>query len=61
MDSAGIKEVVRLRASAASVTREHPIIESELPKRSARFAAMIPPVMSAPTFTSARQPEATAA
>jgi type IV secretion system protein TrbB len=35
----------------ASVTREHPILESELPIRGARFEAMIPPVVSAPTFT----------
>jgi P-type conjugative transfer ATPase TrbB len=34
----------------ASVTREHPILESELPIRGARFEAMIPPVVSAPTF-----------
>jgi type IV secretion system protein TrbB len=34
-----------------SVTREHPILESELPIGGARLAAMIPPVVSAPTFT----------
>jgi type IV secretion system protein VirB11 len=34
----------------ASVTREHPILESELPIGGA-FDAMIPPVVSAPTFT----------
>jgi Flp pilus assembly CpaF family ATPase len=33
-----------------SVTREHPILESELPIGGARFAAMIPPMVSAPTF-----------
>jgi Flp pilus assembly CpaF family ATPase len=33
-----------------SVTREHPILESELPIGSARFVAMIPSVVSAPTF-----------
>jgi len=33
------------------VTREHPILESELRICGARFAAMFPPVVFAPTFT----------
>jgi type IV secretion system protein VirB11 len=44
----------------ASVTHEHPVLESELPIRGARFAAMIPPVVSAPTFPPAHQPEVAA-
>jgi type IV secretion system protein TrbB len=35
----------------ASVTRESPILEAELPLRGARFEAMIPPVVPAPIFT----------
>jgi type IV secretion system protein TrbB len=35
----------------ASVTRDSPILECELPIRGARFEAMIPPVVAAPTFT----------
>ena len=35
----------------ASVTHEHPILDSEQPIRGARFEAMIPLVVSAPTFT----------
>jgi P-type conjugative transfer ATPase TrbB len=34
----------------ASVTRESPILECELPIRGARFEAMLPPVVSAPVF-----------
>jgi type IV secretion system protein VirB11 len=34
----------------ATVTRESPILEAELPIRGARFEAMIPPVVSAPAF-----------
>ena len=34
----------------ASVTRDHPILECELPIRGARFEAMIPPVVPSPIF-----------
>jgi type IV secretion system protein VirB11 len=34
----------------ATVTRENPILEAELPIRGARFEAIIPPVVSAPAF-----------
>jgi hypothetical protein len=34
----------------AAVTREHPVLESEWSIGCARFEAMIPPVVSAPTF-----------
>lgn len=38
-----------------TITRENPILECELPFHSARFAALIPPVVEAPTFAIRRK------
>jgi type IV secretion system protein VirB11 len=39
----------------ATVTRDNPIIECELPLDGSRFEAMIPPIVSAPVFTIRRK------
>ncbi len=38
-----------------SITREHPILECELPYDGSRFQGMIPPIVEGPTFTIRRK------
>jgi type IV secretion system protein VirB11 len=52
--SAGQAEALMSTVAATmrtTITRENPILECELPLDGSRFEALIPPIVSAPTFT----------
>jgi type IV secretion system protein VirB11 len=53
MEATNAESLISIVASTlrASVTRESPILECELPIRGARFEAMVPPLSAAPVFT----------
>jgi type IV secretion system protein TrbB len=52
MQSTAAESVISIVASTlrTSITHDNPILECELPIRGARFEALIPPVVPAPTF-----------
>ena len=52
MEATSAKSLISIVASTlrASVTRDDPILECELPIRGARFEAMVPPLSQAPVF-----------